>query len=773
EVLHLAERWCEFPVTVIKEEVSKRKGTSSPGSCGIRWAHLAQAPDWLLSELGRLCQLSYNTAAMPAHWRNSQIVYLPKPTGYGTLKGVRPITLSCILGKLMEALISRRLSKVVCNILKEGSQYAYLPGKSSALLIRDLLGHLQRRQTVCKKKWSIVSLDFSNAFGSVTHTKVLDAIRSLGADDGDIEWVKAWLTPKWYHNEFYGVNISRQGDDNEGLGQGCVLSPILFAAYTTVMIMDLNQKMSGRQYNIEWYAYADDFYLVLTFSKDATEDGIASLVGRLLQEIGSLLAGYNFQLSIEKTKILCGFHCALYGDQHIRILGVLISKALSFTQHIKEKLVRCHNTTMRIQRFAGKSFGLPPQAVLTLAKTVWVTSLSYAIEAWGRSLANKATCSLIDAGYRRMLRMAYRLTKDSPNLFIEALTNELPLSDSLVDRYLVIEMHKAPSWSREGEVFPNVTGFSKAMRRKWVDIMKERFPEDYEVETGYCGPPPSENVVTKIHIAGTAEDAIKEWRLVSGSGINIYTDGSVANSEPPDQRAGCGYTVVENGVEVYSFCGNLPHYCTIYQAEQVALQYALEHYKNGQYNTNMPCRVFVDAKSLLMALTRGHTNDRLRRIVNIINDTENLFLYWIPSHTNSIPFNDRADALANQGRYSGIKLSIAASKSCTIRLCKERRRKRLADDRQLLRYDLYHMVRSERQRDILQRACNRLPRMASLVVGHSRSFRLYMYRIGRSISPICMLCQVEEDDPAHRALRCAKRDRPSWVDGDGTMGQFT
>ncbi|EER14672.1 conserved hypothetical protein [Perkinsus marinus ATCC 50983] len=540
------EGYVDFPLGIVKEELSKRGKDTSPGSCGIRWEHLLHTPDWLLSEVCRLFQWCFDVSATPLHWRHSTVRYIPKASGYGTAKGIRPITLSCTLCKLQEAVIARRLSPYTEAIIRCDEHFAYLPRRSATLMVDKMIHYAQQGLSgkLVKKKppWAIVGLDLSNAFGTVPHCKLLQGLQSIGIPTKEIEWIRSWLGPRLNSNRYLGIDTTRMAKEGIGLAQGSVLSPLLFVYFMHYVISAIKDDLPDGPFPYRWFVYADDCHLVFKFKPRSSQEDRDSHIHNFLDRLSTLLGLYNLSLSTEKTEILTSYVSQAYPAKHIGILGITITRRLSFHLHLKARLSKCHGITLKAWRYARSSFGVSPDSILLLAKSVWLPTLCYGLEVWGTTLAINKSTLLIDSAYRKILKLAYRLPPSAPNSFVDLLCDSPSLSYTLIDKLLVKSMHcmehpPAPS------SLPNHFSWCPSLSDKWLRILHDRLP-DYGITDWYApGPPIPIDVANRIIIEDTRQAAITRWRSLSGIGIDAYTDGSLVK-DGLKATVGAGFVVV-------------------------------------------------------------------------------------------------------------------------------------------------------------------------------------------------------------------------------------
>ncbi|EER01604.1 conserved hypothetical protein, partial [Perkinsus marinus ATCC 50983] len=475
-------------------------------------------------------------------WRSG---YIPKASGYGTVKGIRPITLSCTLCKLQEAVIARRLAPYTEEIIRCDEHFAYLPRRSATLMVGKMIHYAQQGLggKLVKKKppWAIVGLDLSNAFGTVPHCKLLQGLQSIGIPTKEIDWIRSWLGPRLNSNRYLGVDTTRMAKEGIGLAQGSVLSPLLFVYFMHYVISAIKDDLPDGPFPYRWFIYADDCHLVFKFKPRSSQEDRDRHIHYFLDRLSALLRLYNLSLSTEKTEILTSYISQSYQSKHINILGITITRRLSFHLHLKARLSKCHGITLKAWRYARSSFGVSPDSILLLAKSVWLPTLCYGLEVWGTSLAINKTTLLIDSAYRRILKLAYRLPSSAPNSFVDLLCDSPSLSYTLIDKLLVKSMHRMAHPPSPGSL-PNHFSWCPSLSDKWLRILNDRLP-DYGTTDWYApGPPIPIDIANRIIIEETKQAAIIRWRSLSGIGVEVYTDGSLVK-DGPEPTVGAGFVV--------------------------------------------------------------------------------------------------------------------------------------------------------------------------------------------------------------------------------------
>ena len=133
---------------------------------------------------------------LPTDWKISIITPIFKTGEKSSANNYRPIALTSIVCKLMESVIKDKLLLYLSNNdLIYSKQYGFLPMKSTnAQLLRyfnDISSHMLNGCQV-----DSVYLDFSKAFDSIVHNKLLFKLEKYGVTGNLLVWLSSFLADR-------------------------------------------------------------------------------------------------------------------------------------------------------------------------------------------------------------------------------------------------------------------------------------------------------------------------------------------------------------------------------------------------------------------------------------------------------------------------------------------------------------------------------------------------------------------------------------------------
>src|SRR5207245_1382683 len=144
----------------------------------------------------------------------------------GDVENYRPITLSPVISKIFEQLVSELCSTFLCS---DSLQFGFKKnlGCSHALfLLRKTIEHFNNGNS----NVFIASLDASKAFDRVNHYKLFSTLMKRGLPSMFINIIINWYT-KLYAVVRWKDQFSSMFKVFSGVRQGGILSPILFNTY--------------------------------------------------------------------------------------------------------------------------------------------------------------------------------------------------------------------------------------------------------------------------------------------------------------------------------------------------------------------------------------------------------------------------------------------------------------------------------------------------------------------------------------------------------------
>ena len=343
---------CKLNITtdMVLKELHQLNVNKSCRPGGLHPRLLFELAEIIAKPVTTIFNLTLKTGQLPLDWKKATITAIFKKGVRNLAENYRPISLTEALCKIMEKLLR---NVVVDHLLRENllspKQYGFISGRST---VTQLLYYLDE----CINKVAnggvvdSVYLDFSKAFDTVPHRRLLAKLQAYGIEGDVLNWIQAFLQDR---TQEVMVNGCRSETDNviSGVPQGTVLGPILFVIYINDLLDNI--KSDGLM-------FADDtkiFRLVSSY-KDAIE------LQEDIHQLEKWSDTWQLRFNYDKCHILTlgkfdNIHHAHRYElssnelEHVfeeKDLGITIDSELKFKEHISRKVRIANGIVGQIRR---------------------------------------------------------------------------------------------------------------------------------------------------------------------------------------------------------------------------------------------------------------------------------------------------------------------------------------------------------------------------------------------------------------------------------------
>ncbi len=338
------------PITVRTEGVQKLLQHLKP--------HKASGPDQIPNIVLKECaknlapaitlmfQLSLDTGDLPQDWLNANVACVHKKGDKHSPENYRPISLTSVTCKLLEHIIYRHMLNHLQNHnilthLNHGFRSGFSCETQLLLTTHDLLRSFDQKHQV-----DIAILDFSKAFDTVPHKRLLHKLQEYGIRGPLHTWLSNFLQHRKMAVAIEGTT-SDETPVKSGVPQGTVLGPLLFLCH----INDLPDRVKSQV-----RLFADDCLLYRTINSHQDHIQLQDDLHQL--ETWATDWGMKFNpkkcyiLSIQKSThylyTLC--NTPLEHVQSNPYLGITLSHDMKWSTHIANITKKANSTLGFLRR---------------------------------------------------------------------------------------------------------------------------------------------------------------------------------------------------------------------------------------------------------------------------------------------------------------------------------------------------------------------------------------------------------------------------------------
>ena len=154
-------------------------------------------------------QISIDTVKIPDIWKEANVFPIYKKGEKSDPSNYRPISLTCVLCKILEHIVASSLVKhfTELDIFYE-MQHGFREKRSCETQLIMLIDELAKTMQMGKQT-DLILLDFSKAFDKVAHEKLLLILHHYGIRGDTLEWIKDFLDNRKQAVVINGINSEK------------------------------------------------------------------------------------------------------------------------------------------------------------------------------------------------------------------------------------------------------------------------------------------------------------------------------------------------------------------------------------------------------------------------------------------------------------------------------------------------------------------------------------------------------------------------------------
>ena len=310
-----------FPVDsrelqVFLDKLPARKAGAPHTAPGAVWR---MCSDLVAAPLAEILTQRWSQAPLrpPDNWAKATLSLLLKPHKTGSSpKDFRPIVLLDALGKASISMLLSKLRFDLETYVRTTPQFAYVTGRSTSDALRRVFLHNRDARALrCPstrdphfkraggRSPSLqgglqICLDLTSAFDYVPRHLIAEALHEAGITGSPAELLLNWL-----HQCTYDLYIDQQHTcipTNRGVKQGCPASPLLFAAFMTLVTRRLSSRLTADWVERNLTMFADDFHVGQCFHSFSELETLSAQIGYIM----STLRSHGMSVHATKAKAI-------------------------------------------------------------------------------------------------------------------------------------------------------------------------------------------------------------------------------------------------------------------------------------------------------------------------------------------------------------------------------------------------------------------------------------------------------------------------------------
>jgi hypothetical protein len=251
----------------------------------------------MVRALCRLMNVVWRREVVPAEWKKGQIVPIFKGGVVSKLGDYRGITLLSVVSKAMESVVMQRVSKWMEQGGKLSDEQGGFRAKRGTVDLIWLVSEVLQRRRERKVSTFACFVDVQKAYDTVWQEGLWKRLSDLGVKG------KVWrLLREWYGDTRSVVLVegveTREFALRQGVKQGAVLSPVLYAVFVDGVVAEMKRRGLGVEEGGVWVGvllYADDMALMARSREELQQ---------MMEVVVQYSQQWRFRLNAAKTKVM-------------------------------------------------------------------------------------------------------------------------------------------------------------------------------------------------------------------------------------------------------------------------------------------------------------------------------------------------------------------------------------------------------------------------------------------------------------------------------------
>ena len=430
-----------FQITpkMVIDAISSMKNSVSKTPDNIPSYFLKKTSKSLAKPLAILYNISIREGKIPQIWKRAIVIPVHKKGMKNNPQNYRPISLTSVVCRVLERIIHKQISiHLSNNKIISTTQHGFMTKRSTLTQHLYLLDKLTSNHEN-NIGTDTIYLDFSKAFDTVPHNKLIYLLKSIKINTLIITWITNYLRERSQQTEVEDF-LSRPCNITSGVPQGSVIGPQLFTIFINILLIELEN-----QTGIDAYAFADDVK-ILSSNPQHLQSSLDSITrwSKLWQlKINPTKSEHIHFLSRKPSNTTQSFHIqgqTIEQTETVRDLGIFLSEDLRWSVQASKVYTKSITQMYTILR-TFKTSNI--HTYTTLYKTYVRSIIEYNSSIWNLNLKSDIIkIESIQAKFTRLLCQKLNIKyKDYSHRLIILNLESLELRRLKSDLTLVYKIH--------------------------------------------------------------------------------------------------------------------------------------------------------------------------------------------------------------------------------------------------------------------------------------------------------------------------------------------
>lgn len=420
-------------VEEIVKIISKLKIRKAPGLDGIPNILIKRLPKAAIIYLTKIINACIDLCYFPSHFKIEKIISILKPTKDPKYAAsYRPISLLSSVGKILERVINTKLSDFLTeNSCISTKQFGFRPEHSTVHQIKRIM-KIVTENKARRQSTGMVLLDIEKAFDSIWHDGIIFKLNKIGTPTYIVKLIASFLKERSFSVCVNGEQSSRRPIP-AGLPQGSIISPLLYAVYTS----DL--KIPAK---CDAGYYADDTAILSAAKQSNT---IVKNMTAALSQIHKYFSKWRIKINSEKTQAMLfkfnqsrkriptaqlTFNGSIINwNTEATYLGAKLDHKRNFAEHINTSKTKALNSFKALYPLLCKRSHLTIRNKVILYKAIIRPKITYAAPVWIN--ASMSNIHKLQVTQNKILKCIHNVPRSFPTRALHEISEIDMLDDTI------------------------------------------------------------------------------------------------------------------------------------------------------------------------------------------------------------------------------------------------------------------------------------------------------------------------------------------------------